>query len=258
MIAPEPFVLYPHHTKFAAGQAPYRGLATKGYIAIVIIALAIGLTINFLVSIFVMNSWEQWYQLEQTGVATQATVVSWRRDRINDRTRYYMTYRFAYISPDGEPRYQTAEASTDWATYWRLEQGMAIPIYYVPTNPRISRLASDMHPPIASSIGIGIVVLGIDAGLLFVVLWSTYRWWRDRRLARNGRLLAGKIQRCTYNLRKHRNLGVTIEYSFQAPTGQVMQAKARTYRNDLQGQPLPETGTPVWVLYADEGAYRVL
>jgi hypothetical protein len=52
---------------------------------------------------------------------------------------------------------------------------------------------------------------------------------------------------------------VTLRYCFQSPiTGKRIEGKDHGQRNALKGIDLPEPGTPLAIMYADDRHYRVL
>jgi hypothetical protein len=52
---------------------------------------------------------------------------------------------------------------------------------------------------------------------------------------------------------------VTLRYCFQSPTtGKRIECTDQGQRNALKGIPLPEPGTPLAIMYADDHTYRVL
>jgi hypothetical protein len=84
-----------------------------------------------------------------------------------------------------------------------------------------------------------------------------------RRLARAGELLEGEIVRCTGRTARsggedgsyyHRE---TVEYRLGTPSGRELRGKDWAEREDL-GAPLPGLGTPVLVLFLEEGTHRLL
>lgn len=254
----QPFVLNLGNAKVVTGEVRYTELGDYAYIFIIIVTLMLALPANYFLIRTTLHTWEQWGYLEQTGVETRATVVSWYERSSDNRSTYYVTYRFQYVPPDGDPRWQTGESLIDAASYRRLEQGMRIAVYYVPTNPTISRVASEMHSPMNNTVGVVLLLVFTNGAALFALIMGTMCWRRDRHLARNGRRLVGELQGCKGDLDSDNDLRVTVEYTFQSPTSKVIHDQSSAYRNDLQGQPLPEAGTPVWVLYADDHTYKLL
>jgi hypothetical protein len=52
---------------------------------------------------------------------------------------------------------------------------------------------------------------------------------------------------------------INVEYSFVPPDGgAAISKKQRQQRNDLKGDPLPATGTPVAILYKDRKHFKML
>jgi hypothetical protein len=48
------------------------------------------------------------------------------------------------------------------------------------------------------------------------------------------------------------------KFQLTTPAGRFLQKEQRATRNDLKDQPLPQPGTPVVVMYLNDGNYRAL
>ncbi len=80
------------------------------------------------------------------------------------------------------------------------------------------------------------------------------------RLRRDAMLRGGEIIKCESEKQgKYENmLLLTVSYKFPLPQGAEAIGKQQAYRNDLLHRQLPEPGTTLTVLYADDHTYCVL
>lgn len=105
-------------------------------------------------------------------------------------------------------------------------------------------------------------------GLILLVLTLRHGWTCFTRdfpaalqrdlLEEHGRVLEGEVLECTGGVAQRKRFLVTVRYGFEAPGGRELSDEARHVRNDLRAARLPEPGTPVAILYYDEGNYRLL
>lgn len=83
-----------------------------------------------------------------------------------------------------------------------------------------------------------------------------------KRLLNQGQKLPGRIVSCRGARVVYGEDGyaydVTVEYEFESPDGRTTRATASEYRDDLEGQPLPDPGHPVVVLYVSDDRYLLL
>lgn len=109
-----------------------------------------------------------------------------------------------------------------------------------------------------------IAIVGFLSTIIAAVYWIM-RKLKTRsaqdRMIRYGRVLQGSILSCTG---KHRGDGegywysVKVVFKFSNPQKIEIIGKCESYRDDLQGHPLPMEGTAVLVLYLDDKTYALL
>jgi hypothetical protein len=102
-----------------------------------------------------------------------------------------------------------------------------------------------------------LLLLCLFIGGVAAVLLYTDR--RQKRLAEEGRLLAGEIVLASGRRDGDGDYNLTVKYRFRSPqTGKWIQATRRKGRDDLEHKPLPEPGTQVHVLYIDDRTHQAL
>ncbi len=85
---------------------------------------------------------------------------------------------------------------------------------------------------------------------------------RFRRLRQTHRVITGEIIESDGAL--YTGYGessayhIMVRYQFQSPSGATLAGRQQRRREDLRGQPIPPSGTPVRVLYADDDVYVML
>jgi hypothetical protein len=113
------------------------------------------------------------------------------------------------------------------------------------------------------SVQVALAILGLWALILGVAslwLWRNYRHAQDlyRRICREDALvLRGRLvgaRGIWWQGRHH----VWAAYEFIGPQGRLLRGIAVVARPDLAQLPLPPSGAPVWVLYADLEAHTML
>ena len=98
--------------------------------------------------------------------------------------------------------------------------------------------------------------------LILLVLWMLIFWLilpqrANQRLRYEGTLLKG-VMTNIYPVKSFRRYDVTVEYTFAAMNGRVIEARARHNRRDLEHEQLPKYNTPVLVLYVNDNLYRLM
>lgn len=102
---------------------------------------------------------------------------------------------------------------------------------------------------------IGWALIGFRGIVLFVL-----KFRQLHLLRRQGEIRDGEVIQCLGKKEgqsKH-GLVVSVRYKFLSPQGIELAGKQVALRNDLIGKPLPEPGTPVTVLYANDHIHCIL
>jgi hypothetical protein len=214
----------------------------------VVLAIMLYIAGNFLLTAFMVN---------QSGHGGSAVIVS-RRTSSGKSTSYYVTFKFTPTTGDFQGKPVSVEQSVSRDAYNRLADGSEVSISYVPTAPTMALLAgSDADNSIINST----IVFGLAASIILVAAMRQFfrDWWRNARLARDGRLVEGQLT--SYRTRRGRRSGfyVDVNYTFQSPQdGQYLAGKGSEARGDLRDTPAPPIGTPVSVLFVDNKLFKVL
>jgi hypothetical protein len=247
----EPFLLVPQTRKFFMGQA--RHLPIQELWVIVFFGFFTFMAMCLLVG--ALGEYADAGRLQQSGVITQGTIIS-RTLSSGKSTSYYLTYEF---SVKGSDTRFTRQQTVRRAAYEAHPEGSLVTVAYLPDDPNVSRLAgkdaddSVMQASVPES---GLFVL-ITLVIMFFLLRPVVR---DRWLARNGRILEGKVVKSNGRLAgsKRRYYRLTVQYEFLSPSGVLLSGKQNAQRDDLRHSLLPRPGAPVAVLYADDRHYKML
>lgn len=140
----------------------------------------------------------------------------------------------------------------------QAEPGSAIPLTYLPNEPRRSRLDGEnadfnLYPPIA-------LILGV---LVLLMLYACHRYlcWISlyHALTKHGRVQEGRVSSVEKKLDNDGRSRLVIHYHFQTPTGTRLKGKKETKKPDLLLRRFFfDKGRPIFVLYANDHAYMLL
>lgn len=115
----------------------------------------------------------------------------------------------------------------------------------------------------ASSLSASLVLITLVTLAVDVLLFGA-AWWFSRRFAlrRRGQLLPGRLTQVEGDVRPGPQGSVfvlTVTYVLVSPTsGGELTGTIAQIRDDLVEAPLPPVGTPVAVLYLNDGNFRVM
>lgn len=193
------------------------------------------------------------------GLAVSGVLLSTQESRIYNEGSIVtgVLHKYNYGNYNGDPHYQVYygydidgqsyqnEVKVDQTTYEQLEDSGEVEVYYLPGVPDQSRIQGQLG--IGGLLLVGIVIAGVSLPIL-MLLWFLSR--RHTRFYREARVVRGEIMRIMGRSDDDDDYLVEIAYQFRAPdTGETLEGKSSTWRNDLQDKPLPAPGTPVAVLY---------
>src|SRR5262249_16803471 len=113
-----------------------------------------------------------------------------------------------------------------------------------------------------------ILFAALDGWFLRLLIRLIREETRAKRLFEKGRTLPGTVIHCVgygqpfppscWEGTGTSSYAIRLEYAFRTPGGrEVVQTEGRL-AEDLKGQPLPEPGTPVFVIYLDDEHSEVL
>jgi hypothetical protein len=209
-------------------------------------------------------AWAGWYMdgqitdsAEQNRRAQQAvgTIIGRRfaetQRALNDR--WFL--RIRYVVGTEQTPYE-GELEVPQQTYDGLREGDAVRVKYVPETPtRIVLPDRNIAPPDLEFP----LVLASCAMVAWcaVVVWSGWISWRHWRFARRGAILAGEVISCS-GQEAAGGYYVTTKYRFQNPSERVITGQRRQRRDDLRGEPLPQEGNTVLVMYISDKMYHLL
>jgi hypothetical protein len=247
----EPFLLVPETRKFFMGQA--RHLPIQELWMIVFFGFFTFMAVCLLVG--ALGEYADAGRLQQSGVITQGTITG-RTVSSGKSASYYLTYEFNVKGSDIRFTHQQTVRRT---TYEAHPEGSLVTVAYLPDDPNVSRLAgkdADDSVMQASLPESGLFVLFTFVFMFFLLRPVV----RDQWLARNGRILQGKVMKSNGRLAgsKHRYYKLAVQYEFLSPSGAVLSGKQDARRDDLRHSLLPGSGTPIAVLYVDDRHYKML
>lgn len=247
----EPFLLVPQTRKFFTGES--RRLPIQDLWLIVFFMLFTFLSVILLIGI--LSEFTDAWRLQQSGVITQGRISS-RTISSGKSTSYYLIYQF---NVNGSDTKFTRKQAVRHATYEQHPEGSPVTVAYLPNNPNISRLAGkDSDDSVMqTSLPVSIFMVFFTGAFMVFLLRPVAR---DRWLARNGRILEGKVVKCDGRMAgsKHRYFRLMVQYQFLSPSGLTLSGKQDARRDDMRYKLRPGPGTPVAVLYADDHNYKML
>jgi hypothetical protein len=87
-----------------------------------------------------------------------------------------------------------------------------------------------------------------------------FTFWRNRLLAKEGKLVNGQVMTSKSSLEGEDNdFYLKLEYAFTSPeTGKLTTGTAKEKREDLKGKELPAPGMPLAVLYRNDQHHKPL
>jgi hypothetical protein len=257
---PNAFLLNPKHQGFLTGE--HRRLLGAGCFltCFMVLFLSIFVMVGGVIGATALIELNVRNQLDKVGVVTDATVTDHRITHSRDSkgrtsTTYFVTYQFyAGASGDDNPPLYSREQSVSSDTYNRVPVGNKISVRYLPGDPNTSRVMNDDRDnPILMLIFMALFI--IIPGIVAIVMIRFY--FRMRRLAAGGQLIAGKITEAKGS-RVKGGYQVGVRYTFLSPEGESLKGYETGIRNDLRNQMLPDAGTPVVVLYLNSRLYKML
>lgn len=192
------------------------------------------------------RSWMIEQKIKANPVRVTAQVLGTRTASGDDSDTYYVKYRYL-----GHER----EAAVSPAEQTRAGQSGTIDVVYCQSQPELSRAVKERR----TSLGFVILWSVIwDGALLLLTLSGVFSLLRTGRLIARGQLVGGIVTGARSRLDSDDDLVLTLDYRFQSPAGQPVDAQLSVIRNEYKKQELPAAGTPVAVLYADPGTHQVL
>jgi hypothetical protein len=156
------------------------------------------------------------------------------------------TIQYVFKAADGQ-EYRNSELSNVSSTAGAaaLQPGDALPIVYLSANPAVNapaaNLAGHNEPPLAF-----IFLASLFPLLMFAPLWlpPLRLAWRERHIARHGRLTEAKIFYVKARTQAWPGLSITgnadVFLTYQDMTGQMIEARAKCANQWLIGQLAPE------------------
>jgi hypothetical protein len=202
--------------------------------------------------VWACQEWVTWYRLRHNGAAASGRVTALDEDFDGDgTTSYYVSYE---LELDGKPvprSHRKAEVAR--AYYERLKVGSEVPVRFLPESPEVSRLVEDRH---WLSMATGVAAVCLLAALVFLVLALVIR--RRLRLLRRGQVLSGKLLSCRGATDSENDFCLHATFNFVTPADRIIQGKQTVCRNDMKDQALPQPGTPIAVLYLNDGNFEAL
>lgn len=172
------------------------------------------------------------------------------RDPEDGSEEYFIEYAYT-IDRETYSKYVFASRST----YNSLELGEQITITYSPSQPNISVL---QYNPVVVLVAAAIFIL-IFVILVFVLLLLIASWFQLRKLIRQGQFIEGFIDSSNTFTDSDGDTRLTVAYQFESPeSGKTLHRQETSDITYNQTFGKPEVGTPVVVLYLNDGLSRLL
>lgn len=238
------FLINKHHADFIQDEsAPLHEPILSGWQQMMFIFILIVATITSIPVLFPPK------QYEVMAVITDKTI-----EGDDFSPQYRLTYQYT------DHRNQTHEVSrlTEKFFYDELAIGSVVTARYLEGQSQRATLSGRYSEDVIS--------LNSDfvwfVALMLVVLWMLIFWLIipqrvNHRLRYRGTLLKG-VMTNIYPTKMFRRYDVTVDYTFATLNGDVIEARARQNRRDLEHEPLPKSNTPVLVLYVNDKLYRLM
>jgi hypothetical protein len=220
---------------------------------------------------FVMSCWLATFGVVQDqlflldGTTTTAQVTKCRIEKSKNVSNPNVDYIYVV---NGQIYTDHYNSLANQKTCEEYPEGTSLQILYLSADPTNSRIIEPGTQKAQAETGFvyGVMVFMALFCLHFVV-WSGRSIWRYlrakriyQRLLTNSILLEGEITSIRGEERA-KSSGcyiVMVRYQFESAHGKRLKGYSEALRNDLKGVALPPVGTPVTVLYADDGAHTVL
>jgi len=188
-------------------------------------------------------------------VHTSAGMVDVETGMVESSDDYLVKYRFEGQTQAGVGAF-VREAAVPEEVYRRLTVGSHVAVRYDRADPSSSRLIWELQMRMASVLtimGATLAGTGILGSLAALAGWRS-----NRQMAREGRILPGRVVSCTASKAEEGYLQVQLSYCFEVPPAREITAAVRMSRQDLTEATLPPPLTPLMVLYRSDASYRVL
>lgn len=186
---------------------------------------------------------------------------------------FYLDPSYARFNPDRSGlKFSTLDSTTQWkiatavtAVLFFGISGICLLILsillFVLPSPEIATAPSpnDLSQNALLMAGVGLASLVICTVFLRAILRKVRGQAAFRKLKESGTLLNGEVvsAKKIYRGRYTKHIFVEVTYAFTTPDGRPLTRTLAGYRPDLKDN-LPQPGTPVRVLYADDSAVIVL
>jgi hypothetical protein len=259
-IPTQPVYLNPAHTNFTSGVTELNHPYFPKFIVVLIVLTIVLLSFMTVTALGeVITRFQLDRALGSEGIAHQGEIVDCRPKLASRRPIISVTY--AYVIE--RQRYiQLAQLSDETCALYPV--GSTIDLHYVRSSPASARL--DEEP---SGVGIlpavftMVVTTLLALGLALVIRWNFIQQTRLNALRTHGQVLDGELilieEKAYRSTRGRRHPYLVVRYRLVSPGGESLEGKMQTFeRHLIARQNLFSPGTPVKVLYANDGAFVML
>lgn len=249
-----PFLFHPKNKNFLLGKSTrLHGGGCSPISIVALLAVFVCGTLIFYGT--AIESWNRARSLDRDGVLTEGTVTSRRVYEDSEGSdSYFVTYSFWARERE---RYFSREQSVTSKSYSRWNDGSAVRIKYLPSDPAKSKLLGDSHEDNQQRITMFVAIAAL-AGVLIAAIIGIERRRRHQRLVRHGSILRGEIVSFTTSEDSDGDLTIRVRYRFTTPAGRTLYKQQRRQANEYKKHPHPQKSTPVAVVYVDDRHYRLL
>jgi hypothetical protein len=264
------FYLDPDYENFVLGQTKLK-FSTLFAMSIYEFVLGMILSVTFIipVAVWLSVSFAQeihlQYRYYTIGLNNTVTVTDCKIDDWGNRGKApRISYIYQVNSVDYKDDYQVPRTDINCEAF---PIGQALKAKYLPQEPWLLRIteasanATGWDTTFNYLLIVGMILFFGFGVVYFVMTLINYfiAKLHHSHLSKNSTLLDGQIINAKSAIRdKPGYYYLDVTFTFQAPNGQNLKRKQSNKREDLRGKPLPEIGTPVRILYADDNAYVML
>lgn len=249
MLSSELFLLDEANANFVAGKTRRPNNLTLNPILGTLFFIPF-LAIGIFLIIWTGRDVGNWLTLHTQGEIITGEYTNRSQSSDDDSDTYTVEYAFVYR----DQRY-AGKQSVSSEIYNQAGAGGSVTLLVAPADPQVNSLAVGNNSPLLI--------------VLVTVFWNLIAWpfaiasvvaaRRNWKLIRQGRLVSGSLVAIQGQLDADSDFDVTVDYTVHAPdANRLVKGRARSIRNDLRQALLPESGTPVAVLYLSPEHHRML
>ena len=206
---------------------------------------------------FPVNEWNVRDRLQVAGLVVQGKVTELTTTTNDGDTSYYVSFSYPVVALD---RVLSGSESISEKFYNTLREGQAISVNYLPEDPQTARIVRPETPfSSAFELLLPAIIGVVFIGMAIVTIFSMRRAAANARDLQTATVLPATLTAISSKIDSDDDIILTYSFRLRRPNGTTFDTMPRPIvANQLRGKPLPPVGTPLAVLYANDGNYRVL